>query len=280
MVRHLPNAKRPHHQQANFSHQGHGGREQGPQKIDAIVDRQIVLVGFLKTPCLSLLLGKRLDHANSRNGVSQHVGQFRPDPIDFFKTGAQTVTHDVDQPGNEGQRQQSGASQPRVDGEKNDRGHEDHQHIGGEIKQMQRQKDAEPIGLTANARHEVACAPSPKILERQFEQKFVRGGAQICANAFGGQCQDIGFEPTQSPSQSGGGQQTAQIKRDQRHVDLLTVLKRDQHIVHQGHGEVRWHQGGRRRGQGQHKTQQQLTLVGFGKTPKPKQTPGGHNGFF
>ena len=280
MVRHLPNAKRPHHQQADFCHQGHSGRKQGPQKIDAIVDRQVVLIRLLKTPCLALFLGKRLDHANARNGVSQHIGEFRPNPIDFFKSGAQTVAHDVNQPGNEGQGQQSGARQPRVDGEKNDRGHEDHQHIGGEIQQMQRQKDAEPIGLTANAGHEVAGAPTTKVLKGEFEQMFVSSGSQICANAFRGQSQHIGFEPTQTPSQCSSGQQTAQVKRDQRHIDLLTVLKRNQHIVHQGHGEVRRHQGGRGRGQGQHKTQQQLTLIGFGKTPKPKQTPGGHSGLF
>ena len=96
-----------------------------------------MLVGFLKTPCFAVLLSKGFDHAYAGNGVGQHIGQLGPDPVDFFKAGAQAVAHDMNQPGNERQWQQRGASQPRIDGEQNDGGHQNHQHVSGKVEQVQ-----------------------------------------------------------------------------------------------------------------------------------------------
>ena len=109
---------------------------------------------------------------------------------------------------------------------------------------------------------------------------LVSGRAQIGTYALRGQCQHIGFEPTQTPCQQGRCEQPAQIHSHQCMVDLLTVLKRNQHIVHQGHGEVRRHQRGRRGGQGQTKAEQQLALVRLGETPQAKQAPRGCGRFF
>ena len=58
-------------------------------------------------------------------------------------------------------------------------------------------------------------------------------------------------------------------------VNLLAVLEWDQHLVHQGHGQVRRHQGGGSGCQCKHETQEQLALVGLGETPQTKQAPGG-----
>ena len=275
MIRHLPNAKGPDHQQTNFSHQGHGGREQRPQEIDAVVDRQIVFVGFLKALGFAVFLGKGFHHANAWNRVGQHIGQLRPNTIDFFEAGAQAVPHDVNQPSNEGQRQQSGQGQPRVDAEQNTGGHEDHQNIGGEVQQMQRQEHAQAVGLAANAGHQVAGAAAAKVFQREFEQMLIGGGTQIGADALGSQRQHIGFEPTQAPGKQSCTQQTTQIPSHQIGVNLLPVLKRDQHLVHQGHGEVGRHQSGSGGQECEDKAQQQLALVGLGKAPQPEQAPSG-----
>ena len=102
----LPDAETPDHQQANFRHQRDRGRKQRPGAIEFVVQRQIELVGLLEAPGLALLLGKGLDDPDAGNGVGQHVGDFRPDPVDLLETGAQTVANGVDQVGDEGQREQ------------------------------------------------------------------------------------------------------------------------------------------------------------------------------
>ena len=181
----------------------------------------------------------------------------------------------MNQPSNEGQRQQSGQGQPRVNAEQNTGGHEDHQHVGGEVQQVQRQEHAQAVGLAANAGHQVAGAATAKVFQRKFEQMLIGGGTQIGTNALGSQRQHIGFEPTQAPGKQSCPKQTTQIPSHQIGVNLLTILKRNQHLVHQGHGEVGWHQGGSGGQEREHKAQQQLALVGLGKAPQPEQAPGG-----
>jgi len=274
VVGHLPDTKRPHHQQAHLGHQGHGRRKQGPQQIDAIVDGQIVSVRLAKTCSLAFLLGKGLHHADPGYGVRQHIGQLRPDAVDFFKTRAQPITHLMYQPGNERQRQQGGQSQAGIDGEENDGGHQDHQHVGGEVQQVHGQEQAQAVCLGADACHEVACATPAEILQRQLHQVLIGGGAQVCANALRHQRQDVGFEPPQSPGQQGSHKQPPQVHRHHLVFDLLAVLKRDQHLVHQRHGHVGRDQGCCRGGQGQQETRQQLFFIGLGETPQTKQAPG------
>ena len=73
------------------------------------------------------------------------------------------------QPRNERQRQQCGAGQPRVYAEQNDCSHQNHQYIGGEVEQMQRQKHAQAVGLAANACHQVTGTASAEIFQREFQ---------------------------------------------------------------------------------------------------------------
>ena len=140
---------------------------------------------------------------------------------------------------------------------------------------MQGQKHTNAVGLGANAVHQVTRATAAKVLERQTHQVLVSRGAQISANALRHQSQDVRFKPTQTPSQQGCTQQATQIQVDQIMVDVFAVLKRNQHIVHQRHGQVRRYQGGRCGGQRQEKASQQTPTVGMGKAPQAKQTPSG-----
>ena len=137
IVRHQPDAERPHHQQPDFGQQRDAGREQRPDFVDAVIDLQVVLVGGAEAFRFAPFLGERLDHADAGDSVGQYVAHFRPDSINFFKAGAQAVAHVVDHPGDEGQRQQGGQRQPGVDGKKDRCRHRNHQHIRRKIKQMQ-----------------------------------------------------------------------------------------------------------------------------------------------
>ena len=207
----MPNAKGPNNQQTHFGHQCDGWREQGPQKIDAIVHRQIVLVGLTKPSTFPSLLGERFDHSNARDGVGQDVGELRPHAINFLKAQSQTIPYHMNEPINKRQGQQGHHGQIRVDGEKNDGGHHDHQKIGRKIQKMKRQEHTYAIRLTTNAGHQVTRASTTKILKRELHQMVVGTGAQIGPNALRHQRQNISFEPAQGPSQKSRCQQAQQI---------------------------------------------------------------------
>ncbi|MNI46013.1 hypothetical protein D3C73_1004560 [compost metagenome] len=209
VLRHLPNTEYPHHQQTHFGQQRHRGRKQGPRCVHAVVDFQVAVIGFAKPRDLALFLRKRLDHANTGNRVGQHVGDLGPDAVDLFKAMAQAVAHRVDHPDDERQRHQRDQRQPGVDRHQDHRRHDNHQDVGGEVQQMQRQEHANTVGLAANAGDQVARALAAKIFQRQLLQVLIRGGAQVGADTFADPGQDVGPGPAQPPCQQGGRQQTA-----------------------------------------------------------------------
>ena len=96
---------------------------------------------------------------------------------------------------------------------------------------------------------------------------LVSGRSEIRPNSLRNQRQYIGLHPTQGPSNNGGGQQAKQIPRDNNRVYVFAVLIGNENIVHQGHGEIRRHQGGGSGRQGQQKSHQELPLIRLGKTP-------------
>ena len=233
-----------------------------------------MLVDLAKTLGFTPFLGKGLDHADAGNGVGQHIGHIGPDPVDFFKAGAQLVAHHMNHPGDKRQGQQGHQRQPGADGKQNDSGHDNHQHIGGKVQRVQRQEHANTVSLRANAGHQVAGALAAKVVQRQLQQMVKRGGAQVGAYAFGHQCQQIGARPVQGPAQQRRTQQAAQNGQDLPGLDLLAVLERNQDVVHQRNRQVGRHQRGRGRGQRQQKTGQQLVAIGMGKAPQAQQHPG------
>ena len=128
----------------------------------------------------------------------------------------------------------------------------------------------------ADARHQVAGALAAEVFERELQQVLVGGGAQVGADALGHQRQQIGARPAQAPGQ----QRRTPAGRpgsssDQHRVDLLAVLERDQHLVHQRHGQVGRHQRGRG-GQpaSARNPASSCLLVGPGKAPQAQQHPG------
>ena len=96
------------------------GENKRPDFVDAVIHRQVVLVGLAKARCLAPLLRKRFDHAHARNGVGQHVGHFAPDAVNLLEPGAQAVAHDMNHPGDKGQWHQRDQRQPGVDREQDD----------------------------------------------------------------------------------------------------------------------------------------------------------------
>ncbi len=134
---HQPDAEAPDHEQADLGQQRHRGREQRPGLVDLVVGLQVDQVGLGEAVGLALFLGEGLDHADAGDGVGQHIGHFGPDAVDLLEARAQAVAHQMDHPGDEGQRHQGDQGQPRIDGEQDDRGHHDHQHVGGEIQRIQ-----------------------------------------------------------------------------------------------------------------------------------------------
>ena len=195
----LPDAEYPDHQQADLGQQDDRGREHRPRGVDLVVDREVVVVGLAKARHLALLLGEGLDHADARDGVGQHVGDLGPVAVHLLEPVAQLVAHQVDEPGDEGQRQQRGQRQPGIDGDQDAGRHQDHQDVGGEVQQVQRQEDADAVGLVADARHEVARALAAEVLQGKLLQVFIGAGAQVGADAFADPGEDIGPRPAQHP---------------------------------------------------------------------------------
>ncbi|KAG0926497.1 hypothetical protein G6F31_018368 [Rhizopus arrhizus] len=104
---------------------------------------------------------------------------------------------------------------------------------------------------------------------------LIGGRTQVGADAFADPGQDVGAGPSQAPGQEGGRQQAAQVQADLAVVDGQTVLERDQHVVHQRHGQVRRHQGSGRAQQRQDEAGQQRTAVRAGEAPQAQERPGG-----
>ena len=179
-----PDAKRPDHQQADFGQQRDRRRKQRPGLVELVIDHQVVMVDFAKTLRFALFLGEGLDHANAWNRVGQHIGHVRPDPVDLFKARAQFVAYHVNHPSDKRQRQQRHQREPRIDRKQNDGRHDDHQHVGGEVQRVQRQKHADAVGLGTDAGHQVARALGAEIVQRQVQQVVKRGRAQVRAYAF------------------------------------------------------------------------------------------------
>src|SRR5471032_2345291 len=272
-ARQLPDAVHPDHQQPQFAEEGHGRREQRPDLIELVVDGQVVLVGGAEARRFARLLREGLDDADAGNGVGQHVGHFAPHAVDLFEAGAQAVAHQVDQPGDEGQRQQCDGGQRGVVPEHQHGDHGDHHHVGGEVEQVQRQEHADAVALAADARHQVAGALAAEIFQRQFQQVLVGGGGRVGADALGHQGQHVGLAPAERPGQHGRADQQRHIVGHQHGVDRLAVLVGDQHLVGQRLGQRGRDQ--RRGGAEQHqdKAQRQLAAIRLGEAPQAEQRP-------
>ncbi len=128
----------------------------------------------------------------------------RPDAVDLLEAGAQPLAHHVDHPRDEGQRQQRHEREPRIDRDQDRRGQRDHQHVGREVEQVQRQEDADAIGLRADARHQIAGALAAEVFQGKPQEMLVGGGAQIGADALAHQRQDVGTRPAEPPGQQCG----------------------------------------------------------------------------
>ena len=225
------------------------------------------MIGFTETGGLALFLCKGFDHTDTWNDVGQHVGNLGPNAVHLLKTGSQSVANIVNHPGDDGQGKQGDHSQPGMDGKKDDRREDDHQNVRGKIQQVKGEKKVDAVGFRTDAGHQITGALVAEVFQRQMQQVLEGSSAQVTADSLGHHGQDIGARPAKTPGKQGGAQQAAKVKLHQLNIDGLAVLERDQHVVHQRHGQVRGYQGSTGGGQRQHKTRQQTTFVRPGKSP-------------
>ena len=97
--------------------------------------------------------------------------------------------------------------------------------------------------------------------------------AQVGADPFGDEGQDVGARPAEHPGQQRGAEQSGEIERDEAAVDRLAVLIGNQDVVHQRHGQVGRHQGRRRGAQRQQEAGEQAPAIRVGEAPQAQQRP-------
>ena len=95
----------------------------------------------------------------------------------MLKSALQMVAHLMHQPTDERQWQQGERRQRRDQLEQQARRHDDHQDVAGEIEKINRQKDANAVGVAANSRDQITRPLAAKKLERQFLQMGEGRGA-------------------------------------------------------------------------------------------------------
>ena len=92
------------------------------------------------------------------------------------------------------------------------------------------------------------------------------GGAQVGADSFADPGEQIGTRPAKQPRQQTRHNQPGQVQRHQIVINRLAILKRNQNVIHERHGQIRWYECRRRREQGQDKADNQRQLIRPGKT--------------
>ena len=143
VLKHLPRAEAPDHQQSHRGQQAHDRPKKRPDGVHAVVGLKHAIVGRAEALDFALLLGKGLDHADAGNRVGQHAGHFAPGPRAQGETAPQTVAHPMYQLGDE--RQAAAASPGPAAGRCDSRiaaVMHDHQNVVGEIEQVDRQESS------------------------------------------------------------------------------------------------------------------------------------------
>ncbi len=193
----LPDAHDPDHEQAGVGQQRDHRPEERPQPIDAVVGVQHAVVGAAEAFHLAPLLGKGLDHADAGNGVGQHAGHVGPGPAAQLETAPQPGADLVDQVGDQRQRHERGQGQTQVDRQQYDGRHQDHQHVGGKIEQMDREEVLDAVRVGADPRNQVAGPLSAKELQRHPLQVGIGLVAEVGGNPLADPGDNVGPGPAQ-----------------------------------------------------------------------------------
>ena len=184
IVQHAISARSPDDEQPQLGEQRDAGDKQRPGAVDAVIDLQDVFVRSAETRDFALFLGESLDDADARNRIGQHAHHPRQCPASLVEAASQTGTHSLNHPGNQRERAKREQGQHRVDRKQDDRRHRDHQQVVAEVEQVHRQEGVNPVGVVADARHQVAGAFAAEELQRELLQVGVRGVAHVGGDAF------------------------------------------------------------------------------------------------
>src|SRR5262249_7046714 len=142
-----------------------------------------------------------------------------------------------------------------VDGEEDGRRHQDHDEVGAEVDEVEREEVAEALGVVADAGNEVAGALAAEELQGEALEVGVGAGAEVGADALGGAGEDVEPAPVEYPGHQGGGDQSAEVPGDEAEVGGLAVLVGDEDAVEQRHGQVGGDQAGGGAGEGEGEAQ-------------------------
>ena len=274
----LPHGEDPDDQQAEVVEPLDHGGEEGPGAIDAVGGLQDVVVGAVETLDFPLLLGEGLDHADAGDGIGQHAGHLRPGAAAQLKAGPQPPPHPLHQPSDQRQRAERDHGQPPIHGQHHGGGHEDHEHVVGEIEEMDGEEDIDLFRVAADVRDQVAGPLAAEEFQREPLQVRIGGIAQVGGNPLADPGQHVVASPGQEEGQGGRARHRRQEHGHQAQVLPAAGLKRGQDVVDHGLLQVNLDQAGRRGRQAQPEAQQDHPRPGTGEGQQAKQSlcrPGG-----
>ena len=131
-------------------------------------------------------------------------------------------------------------------------GHDDHHRVGAEFGQIDGEEIADPLGIGADPRNQVARSLGSEELQRQALQMVVGFVADIGADLFAQLGDHKCFGPAECPRQNGGAEHSAEAPANKTQIGALPILNRHQDFVDQRNREIRRNEAGRGAGQRQH----------------------------
>ena len=182
----------PNNGQPKPRQQGDDGLEEGPDRIDAAIGREHPIVGRAEPLDLAALLGKGLDDANARDGVGQHAGHLAPGAHAQGKPAPQPAADQMNEQGDNRQRQERRRGQGHVEPQEQGGRQQEHEHVVGEIQQIDRQKIADAIGVGADACNQVAGPLTAEELDGEAVQVLVGPISQVRGDPLAHPCQHVG----------------------------------------------------------------------------------------
>ena len=209
---HLPDPEAPDDQQPQLGQEGDRRAEEGPQGVDPVL---AVTTCSLARPKRSIsrrswvkALTTRMPGMVSASTLTMSA-QARLPRSKPWRSRARTRWTSQAMRG-KGARVDQG--QVRVDGQQDDRGHDDHDQVGGEVQQVHRQEVADAVGVAADPRDQVAGALAAEELQRQHLQVGIGLLAQVRGDALAGGGHDVGARPAEQPGEDRRQAQAAEVE--------------------------------------------------------------------
>src|SRR3954469_13522907 len=116
-MKHLPCGVSPDHECSAIREQCHGGAEERPKNIDAIVGIEHMLIAALESLDLAFFLSEGFHNANAGDRVGEYVDHFSPGTPGAGKAMPQPDANALPHPGDNWKRQKGKQREAGVDSE-------------------------------------------------------------------------------------------------------------------------------------------------------------------